>query len=39
MAAARVAKEEGRGEDAGQFAIKEYNAATGHFVYEPSEFQ
>lgn len=39
MAAARVAKEEGRGEDIGQFSVKEINAANGEFVWEPNDLQ
>jgi len=39
MAAARVAKEEGRGAETGQFSVKEINAANGHYVFEPNDLQ
>ena len=39
MAAARSAKEEGRGEETGQFSVKQINAANGEFVWEPNDLQ
>lgn len=39
MAAAKVAKEQGRGAETGQFSVKEINAANGEFVWEPNDIQ
>jgi dynein assembly factor 1 len=37
MAAAKVAKEQGRGAETGQYSVKEINAANGEFMWEPND--
>lgn len=37
MAAAKIAKEQGRGAETGQFSVKEINAANGEFMWEPND--
>jgi hypothetical protein len=39
MAAAKIAKEQGRGAETGQFSVKEINAANGEYVWEPNDLQ
>jgi hypothetical protein len=39
MAAAKIAKEQGRGAETGQFSVKEINAANGEYMWEPNDLQ